>query len=674
MATLIPEKSEAHTTPAVARLFRILKKLPDDYLVWHQFNPTQPHFLILAPGPRAFLIHVAETSEELAQSALQLQLLESSTPVTPDTLAEAELTLLSAFPIAPGTPIRRLLIFPNASQGTLDQVVLQRSESSDVHFLGLRQSSPDDFLTTLEKLACAPLSQSTLYTLRATFTPESVIPLAHRPTLIERERASDSPPTFLDLDQEKLFKQDLLQAPPGEEITTSSRLVTGPAGSGKSLILLHRALLAARLHQGARLLILTHNKPIGTQLKERFHQLAPSQSTVRWSTFFSWAISHLRPQERIISDHETRRRITSQQAHNPALSDHQPDFLTDEINYLRDLGIASLKDYLALKRTGRLTALHDSAREAIWQLLTTYRDQLTREKLLDWQEVALLFYDKSRTQPKSLQPAFDFIFIDEAQFFAKVWFAPILASLKPSGQLFLSADQTQGFLKRRQSWRDLGIDVIGRSHRLARVYRSTRQIAAAANHFFKSRTPAIQENSPEESPDLLQPEDLATLPDGEAIHLFTVASRSQALQKATELVQRQLARTQHLREHILVIEADSSKASALTESLQSHLGPDTVRNMQAKHGDLPPKSPLCLATSLHAATGLEATSVIVLGLDSLLEKENDPTLSREDHAELRAVHTSLIYVALTRAVCRLAIVTQCPDEWRKLLGLTKPRP
>ena len=669
MAVLIPETPTATTTPAVARLFRILKKLPDDYTIWHQFNPEQPHFLILAPGPRAFLIHVAGTSEELAQSALQLELLEPSNPITPDTLAKDELALLSAFSIEEGTPVRRLLVFPNASQGTLDQVILQRSESSDAPFLGLQQFSSDDFRATLDKLAATPLSETSLNSLRATFTPESMIPAIHRPTLIEREQPANTPPAFLDLDQEKLFKQDLLQAPPGEEITATSRLVTGPAGSGKSLILLHRALLAAKLHQGARILVLTHNKPIGRQLQERFNQLPHTQSIVRWSTFFSWAVSYLRPGERIIADQETRRRIASLQATNPALSDFQPDFLADEINYLRDLGIASLKDYLSLKRSGRLTSLHDKAREVIWQLLTSYREQLTGQKLLDWQEVALLFSDFSLTHPDQFQPGFDFIFIDEAQFFAKVWFAPILASLKSSGQLFLSADQTQGFLKRRQSWRDLGIDVIGRSHRLGRVYRSTRQIAAAAHHFFQSRTPINESDDAGESPDLLRPEDLTKLPDGEAIHIFPVASESQTYRKAAELVERQLARSPHLRNHILVIEADPSKAFALTNTLQGKLGPNSVRDMQAKSNHPPPASPLCLASSLHAATGLEATSVILLGLDSLLQKEKDPTLSPEDRTELTGVHTRLIYVALTRAVCRLSIVTQKPEEWRKLLGI-----
>ena len=107
----------------------------------------------------------------------------------------------------------------------------------------------------------------------------------------------------------------------------------------------------------------------------------------------------------------------------------------------------------------------------------------------------------------------------------------------------------------------------------------------------------------------------------------------------------------------------------LKDQLEKNLGPDTVRNLQAKYDDPQPALPLCLASSLHAATGLEAPSVILLGLDSLLEKEKDPTLTAESAAELRAAQTRLIYVALTRAAGRLSIISTQPARWIKLLGI-----
>ncbi|MDQ8190306.1 UvrD-helicase domain-containing protein [Roseibacillus persicicus] len=669
MSILIPEKPSGQSTPAILRLFRILKKLPDDYTVWHNFSSAKPHFLVVSPTRNAFLIHVAETTEELAQSAIQLDLLDGSQALTPDTVAADELALLDQFPLSSDAQVRRLLVFPNASQGTLDQIVLQRSQETQVNFLSLKQSTPENFLSLLENLAGTPLPEPALYTLRADFTPETVIPSSHRPTLIEQAKDGCDIPAFLDLDQERLFKQDLLAPPPGEQLSATSRLVTGPAGSGKSLVLLHRAILAAQLHTGARLLVLTHNRPISTQLQQRFQEIAPKNSTVNWKTFFAWATSYLRPDEDIISDHVVRRRIASLQARSPRLADFQPDFLTDEIDYLRDLGISSLEEYLELERTGRLTALRGEAREAIWQLLLDYRAELAREKLLDWHEVALRFDEFAREKPDSFHPGYDFIFIDEAQFFAKIWFAPVLTALKPTGQLFLSADHTQGFLKRRQSWRDLGIDVVGRATRLARVYRSTQEVARCARNFFLTRQANDSVNDFSTLPDLLPSENLKSLPSGEPVHILQIGSPNRLHQYTAELVTRHLEVSPHLRGHILVIEADPAKAYNLRENLEKHLGPNTVRNLKPKPGERQPKEPLCQVASLHAATGLEATSVILLGLDSLLEKEKDPTLSPESADELRAAQTRLIYVALTRAIARLTLVTTNKEQWKDLLGV-----
>ena len=54
-------------------------------------------------------------------------------------------------------------------------------------------------------------------------------------------------------------------------------------------------------------------------------------------------------------------------------------------------------------------------------------------------------------------------------------------------QLFLSADPTQGFLKRRQSWISSGIEVRGRTTKLEKAYRNSREILEFATHFYKQR-------------------------------------------------------------------------------------------------------------------------------------------------------------------------------------------
>lgn len=101
--------------------------------------------------------------------------------------------------------------------------------------------------------------------------------------------------------------------------------------------------------------------------------------------------------------------------------------------------------------------------------------------------IALRFHEVAVLEKSPAFPRFDAIFVDEAQFFAKSWFEIVNAALQPGGHLFLAADPTQGFLRRRQSWIAAGIEVRGRTTRLSQAYRNTREILRFARGFYESR-------------------------------------------------------------------------------------------------------------------------------------------------------------------------------------------
>lgn len=658
MATLIPERPSGTATAAVLRVFNLLRKLPAGFTVWHSLRGDHPHFLVLSPAQSAYLLHVSPTSEDLAKDALQLNFLSEQT-ATPDQLALDELALLEGFALPADLPIRRLLIFPNAAQDTLDQIVLQRSGTTNARFLGLRQTDPDSFLAILESESSPPLPQKELYVLRNLFTPEASIPASSRPTLIAMEKELPTVSAFLDLQQEQLSKLDLQLAEEDAQTAQGflTRLITGPAGSGKSLVLLHRALHAAQLHPKARLLVLTHNKPVNRQLLTRFQALSPPSSSLVWKTFFEWSSPFLSNVQEIIGSPKMAKRIQALQVNHHLLKDYHPDFLKDELNYLRDLGISSLEDYLALDRTGRLTALRAPARQEIWNLLIDYRQGLQADRITDWHERALQFHEIASQTPTRISPKYDFIFIDEAQFFAAIWFPAVLAALSPTGQLFLSADPTQGFLKRRQSWKGLGINITGRSHRLQRIYRSTREIVTFARQLLTSRLG----EAADESIDLPDSAEIATLPRGEKPFVQQVTDRPNSITKTVRLLNRQLAKSPHLAGHILILHNEFP--DGIARELEAQLGAGTVHNLQAARNQPVPSNPLCLISTFHAATGLEAPVVILLGLDKIFEKENDPNLTPEERSELISSQSRLLYVATTRAISRLIILTKDPQRF-----------
>ena len=276
MAKLIPKELPPgqRCSREVIVFFNILRKLDDDFTVWFSLNTdssAQPHFFILYQDRFAFLIQVAATSQQLAESAIQADFLANQVKLTPDSLGAEEAGILASFsasiedsfgPLAAtGLAVRKLVVFPDVRHDTIDEVVLQRSLETDIRFLGLQQRSAADFDQHLRSLAESAIPEPALVHLRAAFDPGSVVPNSFSPLAVrERDNSASLTKLLLDLDQEWCVKNDLHLPPKQDRLANDTgyktQLVTGVAGCGKSLVLLYRALLSARLTPGARVLVL----------------------------------------------------------------------------------------------------------------------------------------------------------------------------------------------------------------------------------------------------------------------------------------------------------------------------------------------------------------------------------------------------------------------------------
>lgn len=243
------------------------------------------------------------------------------------------------------------------------------------------------------------------------------------------------------------------------------------------------------------------------------------------------------------------------------------------------------------------------------------------------------------------------IAIDEAQFFAKTWFETVSAALKPGGHLFLAADPSRGFLRRRQSWIAAGIEVRGRTTRLTQPYRNTRAILRFAREFYESR------RDPEENEtDLNVPDDAqlaAISEEGGGPLVVRVPTEQEEIARAANEVLA-LKDGGLLPGKLLILHVNSALERALRFSLEQRLGIGQVHD--AKSGPISDGA-FCSVTTLNAATGLEAPIVILLGMSHLLEAEEDARLSEEERRELRRDHTRMLYMVFTRAGQRLVVLS-----------------
>jgi len=669
MARLIPDRLGRKLGQELRVMHRLLKKLPDDFQIWFPFGHVaeepKPQIFVLWREKYAFLIQVADTSQKLAESAVQGDFFRDPEQILDEQMIGAkEGKTLNAFleaimsevgPLAGKLRIRRLVVFPNVQANTIDEIVVMRGSEDQISYLGLRQANSEHFCRQLEALAESALPPPVIRHLRQRLQPESIVPGSFRALApIMRDGNYSLPDGFLDFDQEWCVKNDLELIPEHESILenrTRVKLVTGVAGSGKTLVLLYRALLFSKENPHAKCLILTHNKALVSELERRAELLSAGASPVEARSFFSWAGSMLwnagqrRKRMEPIGPERTAEIVSGLKS--SAESGISSTYITDEIGWIKDQAIGDLETYLTMERKGRSIAWRTNQRHAFWRIFMDYQRHLSENDMQDWHDIALRSYELVTSRPPSLDLQYDAIFIDEAQFFAKTWFETINASLRPGGHLFLSADPTQGFLRRRQTWISAGIS-IGSSTRLIRPYRNTRAILAFARDFYYERRISDDEenlNIPDD--DMLESIDEHGIPP----ELVRVSSPQDEIATAVKLA---LKFRDSMKEgsRLLILVNDPKRLSTLCQLLTLKFGKDAVH---VAKDEKRATSAFCSLISIDAATGLEAPVVILLGMDLLLAKENDPTLSVGEKADLRRDNTRKLYMAFTRAGQRLLI-------------------
>jgi superfamily I DNA/RNA helicase len=572
---------------------------------------------------------------------------------------------------APGPPaVYGVVLYPQAPHEKLRELWIQ-NPLDDCYWLGEEHVTPEKLAICLRKLATGGLKERHLARLRSHFSPESVVP-PRLSTRAPRRRnvAAEYTPLLLDYDQEAWAKNRLRLSDEAAMVAEDraaygeASLVTGVAGSGKSLVLLFRACTQAQLDPQSRSLVITHNKALRHELEVRFGELGRPLN-VEWHTFFSWAeigLSSLAGGRRNMAQYSARDGLIAQaiQAEGGKVTGQWVEFVRDEIDWMQDRAITNLNDYLAVERAGRGVRLNPEQRRALHAVYQRYLGLLSSRQEEDWSGRALRFWQEIEQGAIRL-PHYDYIYVDEAQFFAPVWLRALRSALRPgTGRLLLAADPTQGFLKRRQSWVACGLDIRGRSTRLRRSYRNTRPILALAAEFYRSRM------GDEEEADLNLPDEteLSSAEPGEEPRIVLLTSRQDEVGRVINELKGFLAEGGDP-EAVLVLVASGQRTAGVFDELARALGAHRVGDARKTAATRAVR--VC---SIDAATGLEAPIVFLLGGAELLERESDLQMASEQREELRRDNSRRLYMAFTRAGMRLFItwVGSMPEVLQKRLA------
>ncbi|MDE2201078.1 MAG: ATP-dependent helicase [Rhodospirillales bacterium] len=263
--------------------------------------------------------------------------------------------------------------------------------------------------------------------------------------------------------------------------------VTGSAGTGKTVVALHRAVHLARQSPDARVLLATFSKSLRQALKIKLgHLIGPADpAAARITVAYVDGIAHQLHEQAlgVVPNIAMPAQIDAAlkaAAEEPGERRFTQRFLAAEWRQVVDAWqLRSWEAYRDVTRLGRKTRIGGSQREALWGLFQRAQAYLHARNLVTWAETVARVTD--HYSGAAAKP-FTHAVIDEAQDIS-IPQLRLLAAIVPAGvdSLFFAGDIGQRIFQPPFSWLSQGVDVRGRSSSLKVNYRTSHQIRRRAD-------------------------------------------------------------------------------------------------------------------------------------------------------------------------------------------------
>ncbi len=284
------------------------------------------------------------------------------------------------------------------------------------------------------------------------------------------------------------FEQWMLFLHPSQRSLVSSQFngpskITGSAGTGKTVVALHRARqLAAK---GKRVLLTTYTNRLKRNLQDRISKLCNPEeaslitveTTHRFVLHFAQEV--LNPAMRVAFEKDVAKLIEN---HAVKAEPFEKQFLIEEWTTIVDRqGVKTWEEYRDIQRVGRGTALGVNQREQVWKAFGPILVQLGKRNQLP--SGILCRELREKLESEEISSPVDAVTVDEVQDLNPQEIR-LLGSLCSDGlgSLMLIGDAGQRIYPGGFSLRSLGLETRGRSRRLTINYRTTQEIERAAYH------------------------------------------------------------------------------------------------------------------------------------------------------------------------------------------------
>ncbi len=431
--------------------------------------------------------------------------------------------------------------------------------------------------------------------------------------------------------------------------------VSGSAGTGKTIVALHRAVYLARHHPEARVLLTTFSATLANALRIKLRRLISNEPRLgeRLEVHSIDAIG-----ARLYEAHVGRPKVASKDRIQRLLKEASGDvkelkfsarFLLGEWEDVVDAWqLQSWDDYRDVKRLGRKTRLPEQQRAVLWAIFEQVKRALREQSMVTSAEMFSVLAEKLHGRRNS---PFDFAVVDEAQDISvpQLRFLGAMGGQRSNG-LFFAGDLGQRIFQTPFSWKSLGVDIRGRSQTLRINYRTSHQIRMQADRLLGPQVADVDGNVEDRR-------GTVSVFNGPSPDIRVFESRAEE-SKAVGAWLRDL-KSEGLGAHEIGIFVRSSEQLGRAKEAADKSGvPFKVLDEHVET-----TSGLMSISTMHLAKGLEFRAIVVMACDDEVIPLQERIASVADDADLREVYDTerhLLYVACTRARDNLLVTSVDP--------------
>jgi len=433
--------------------------------------------------------------------------------------------------------------------------------------------------------------------------------------------------------------------------------VAGSAGTGKTVVALHRAVHLAHKDDDARVLLSTFSDTLANGLRGHLYRLI-------WNTprlgerievaameaigIRLYSIEFGKPTFASRDEISTLLKTAATQVNGP-----KPNaaFLLSEWDDVVDAWqINRWEDYRDARRIGRKTRLPELQRALCWQVFATVKAQLKQAGKITTAE---MFAKLAEAMRKRIHPVFDAIVVDEAQDISvqQLRFLAAIAGNRANA-LFFAGDLGQRIFQTPFSWKSLGVDIRGRSRMLKINYRTSHQIRAQADRLLDSEISDVDGNVESRKGTI-------SVFNGPAPTICRYSSAAEESQAVGVWLNQCSCRGVLPKEIGVFVRSENELPRAQAAvTAAGLLGRVLDKGMATEEG--------CVSiTTMHLAKGMEFRVVAVMACDDEVIPSQERIDTAADEAGLTEIYNTerhLLYVACTRARDQLHVSAVSPES------------